>query len=57
MPKFKVQLMTAYCTWEGVEADNEAEAIDACEYPPEFDCNEEHTWRAEKEDEKEAEPL
>jgi len=49
--KFTVHFMSAYCTWEGVEAESEVEAIKKCEVPPEFDSNEPSTFVAFEEDE------
>lgn len=48
MKKFKVVLFTANVIWDEVEAKDEEEAIGKCNYPPEFDSNEEHTWKAEE---------
>ena len=50
MPKFTVHFMTAYCTWSGVEAKDEKDAISKCETPDEFDGNEPSTWAAVQED-------
>jgi hypothetical protein len=44
--KYTVHLMTAYCSWEDIEAKSEAEAIEKVQYPPEFDCNDQHTFVA-----------
>jgi len=52
MPKFTVHFMTAYCTWENVEAENEDEAIAQCEVPAEFDyCEAFHFCAIPEEDE------
>lgn len=37
MKKFTVHLMTPYCSWEGVTAKDEKEAIAQCTMPEEFD--------------------
>lgn len=37
---YTVYFMSPYCTWEGVEAKNEDDAIRKCPVPPEFDANE-----------------
>ena len=39
MPRFTVHLLTPYITWEGVEADDEDDAIHKCGFPPELDVN------------------
>ena len=53
--KYTVHLMTPYCTWEGVEADSEDEAIKKCDIPPEMDGNERCTFVADEEDEEDEE--
>lgn len=53
MPKYTVHFMTAYCTWEGVEADSPDEAIQKVGTPQEFDANEPFTFVAQEEDEEE----
>lgn len=51
MPKFNVYLMTPYCTWEDIEAEDETEAIAQCDYPPEFDLADGCEWVAVELDE------
>jgi hypothetical protein len=52
MAKFTVHLLTADCTWEGVEANNEDDAIKKCQdgVPSYFDWTEPHTFIACKEE-------
>lgn len=51
MPKYTVHLMTAYCTYKGVEANGEDEAMKKVHFPPEFDINDPHTLVAYEEEE------
>ena len=46
MPKYKVALSTPYMVWEKVEAKSKEDALRQCDYPPEFDLNDDHTWSA-----------
>jgi len=44
--KYKVIMWCAYAIWDEVYADNKDDAIAKCNYPPEFDSNDEHAWKA-----------
>lgn len=49
--KYTVVLMMEYCTWEGIEAESEDDAIRKVDTPPELDSNIPHAFRAFEEEE------
>ena len=55
MPKFTVHFMTAYCTWEGVEAESEDKAIEKVGVPAEFDGNDPFSFVVVEEENEEEE--
>ncbi|MBN2569830.1 MAG: hypothetical protein JXB42_10420 [Deltaproteobacteria bacterium] len=46
MPKYTVYFLTPHSLWEGIEAEDEDDAIRQCKTPPEFDGNEPSEWVA-----------
>lgn len=50
---FTVYFLTPYCTYEGIIAKDEDDAIRKCEIPAEFDLNEPSNFLAIEEDDNE----
>jgi len=53
MPLYTVHFMTPFCSYEGIEAGSEDDAIAQCFIPAEFDANEPCVFVAIEEEEEE----